>query len=825
MKKTTFLLLSLFTINSFAQLSGNITDTKGNPLPFVSVFIANTYIGTTSNEQGNYFLKSKTSTKSVVVFQYLGFKTKKQTIDFEIKDQKLDIQLEEENIALNEVVISAKKNLANGIIKNAISSKKENSEKTNRFNADFYSRGIIRIKDAPKKIFGQKFDAFDDILDSTRTGIIYLSETVSKITFQKPDKLKETIIASKVSGNDNGFSFNNAASVNYDFYDNYIPFNKNMISPIADNAFNYYKYKLEGTFFDDNKQQINKIKVTSKRASEPAFEGYLYIVEDSWAIYAVDLSIKGNQIDTPTINTIEIKQSFNYNPDSKIWIKSTQTFDFSFGIFSLKANGRFTYVYNNFEFPSAFEKKTFTREVLKFEENANKKDDDFWNKIRPVPLTLEESSDYLKKEILQTKKKSQKYLDSIDEKHNKFGFGDILMGYSNNNTFQKRYFNYDGFIKGINFNTVQGWNLNTGISLTKVNEEDRTFSKISSNFDYGLSEKKFRATIGYYNKFNNKNQRQVKALVGSKAAQFNDETPTGTIFNTLSTLFIRENFIKLYERNFAEASIKQEISNGLILSTKIDYSERKPLYNTSDFSYFKKDKTFRSNNPLLPSEYQIPAIEKHNLIKATVTAEINFGQKYWMRPDGKFNIRNEKYPTLILELQKAFGATNKNYNFDKLAAQIFYNLELGNKGEIHTNTKIGKFLNAENISFVDYKHFDGNEGHVAAAIRYTNTYNLLPYYTASTNNSYIEFHAEHDDKGFITNKIPLLNKLKTNMILGYHNLAVPKRSPYHEFSIGLDNLGYGKFKMFRLDYFRAYQNGYRGDVIVLGLKFLNFLQE
>ena len=39
---------------------------------------------------------------------------------------------------------------------------------------------------------------------------MYLSETVSKITFQKPDKLKETIIASKVSGNDNGFSFNTA---------------------------------------------------------------------------------------------------------------------------------------------------------------------------------------------------------------------------------------------------------------------------------------------------------------------------------------------------------------------------------------------------------------------------------------------------------------------------------------------------------------------------------------------------------------------------------------------------------------------------------------
>lgn len=825
MKKLQFLIILLYTLNSIAQLSGKVTDSNGNPLPFVSIIITDTYIGTTTNDKGDYVLKSKTPTKSIVSFQYLGYKTKKQSIDFEIKDQKLDIQLEEENIALTEVVVSSKKDIANSIIKKAIASKKENSEKTNRFTADFYSRGIIRIKDAPKKILGQKFDAFDDVIDSTRSGIIYLSETVSKITFQKPDNLKETIIASKVSGKDNGFSFNNAASVNYDFYENYIRFNKNMISPIADNAFNYYKYKLEGTFFDDNKQQINKIKVTPKRVEEPALEGYIYIVDDSWAIYAIDLTIKGSQVDSPALDFMAIKQNYIFNTASKIWIKNTQTMDFAFGIFGFKANGRFTYVYNNFEFPSTFDKKTFSREILKFENNANKKEDDFWNKIRPVPLTLEESNDYIKKEILQTKKKSQKYLDSIDAKHNKFGIGAILMGYSNDNTFKNKYFNYDGFAKGFNFNTVQGWTLNTGFAFTTTNEENRTFSKINTNLDYGLSEKKFRATVGYFNKLSNKNQSQIKFLTGSNATQFNDETPTGIIFNTLSTIYLKDNFVKLYERNFIDASYSQEIVNGLVLSTKIDYSERKPLVNTSDYTFFRNDKPYLSNNPSEYNNTTTPELQKHNLIKATLTAKINFGQKYWMRPDGKFNLRNQKYPTLFIELQNAFGGTNSSYNFQKIASKIMYNFKLGNKGEINLNLKLGKFLNAQNISYADYKHFDGNQGHVAAATRYTNTFNLLPYYSASTNTSYAEFHVEHDDQGFITNKIPLLNKLKTNMVLGYHNLSVPNRKPYHEFSIGLDNLGIGKFKMLRLDYFRAYQSGYQGDVIVLGLKFLNFLQE
>ena len=164
---------------------------------------------------------------------------------------------------------------------------------------------------------GQKLDMFDEVLDSTRSGIIYLSETVSKITFQKPDKMKEVIVASKVSGKDNGFSFNNAGTVNFDCYENYLPFQINVVSPIADNAFNYYKYKFEGSFFNENNQQINKIKVIPRRDTEPVMEGYIYIVDDSYSIYATDLSIKGNQMQTPAIDNLTLKQSYSYNSINK----------------------------------------------------------------------------------------------------------------------------------------------------------------------------------------------------------------------------------------------------------------------------------------------------------------------------------------------------------------------------------------------------------------------------------------------------------------------------------------------------------------------------
>jgi len=810
-------------MSNFAQIKGTVVDEKGTPLPFVNIFLENSYTATTSNDLGKYELNVKSTGKHTILFQYLGYKTKKVTVEADKFPYVLDVNLEEENITLNEVVINPKNNPANEIIKNAIAARKENSEQTDRYQADFYSRGILRIKDAPKTILGQKLDIFDEVLDSTRSGILYLSETVSRITFQKPDKMKETIIASKVSGDDNGFSFNNAASVNFDFYENYIELQVNVISPIASNAFNYYKYKLEGTFFDENQHQINKIKVTPRRDSEPSMEGYIYIVDDTWAIYAVDLSIKGNQMQTPAINLLSIKQNFIYNNTSKIWVKNNQTLDFEVGIFGIKASGRFTYVYTNFEFPSKFEKKTFTNEVLTFEKEANKKGDEFWNTIRPVPLTEEESNDYVKKDELQTKKKSKTYLDSIDKKRNKYKPWSVITGYKYNNSFKNWSANYDGLLLGIGFNTVQGYNSSTGISFTKSNPEERTFTTIGSNFNYGLAEDRFRATGYITRRFDNITNLQVSLTGGNSIEQFNPSNPISRIVNSISTSFFKNNYMKLYDKTFARVNYQQEVFNGFLLYGNVEYSRRKQLFNNTEKSIVRNEKGFTSNNPLAPLDFTTPFFETHQLATATLSARISFGQQYWTRPDGKFNIRNENFPTLFVGFEKGFAGSEKYYEFEHAIARLSYDLSLGNKGELGMNLRVGKFFNADDIAFVDYKHFNGNLTNIGQTDRYLNNFNLLPYYIASTNDSYFEAHFEHNDNGYITNKIPLLKELKSTLVVGFHNLAVPNRKPYSEVSIGLDNLGFGKFKLFRLDYVRSYQSGFIEDGIIFGIKFLNIL--
>ena len=210
--------LSLLFIANFlnGQIIGTVSDKNSLPLSFVNIYLQNSYTGTTTNDDGIYELNIKQKGNYTIVYQFIGFKTETKEVSISSFPYELNITLSEDTFALEEIEISSKENPANKIIRKAIEKRKETQSKTANFTADFYSRGIFRIKEAPEKILGFELGDFGGGLDSTRSGVVYLSETISKIT-KSPKNFKERIIASKVSGDDNGFSFNQASEVNFDF--------------------------------------------------------------------------------------------------------------------------------------------------------------------------------------------------------------------------------------------------------------------------------------------------------------------------------------------------------------------------------------------------------------------------------------------------------------------------------------------------------------------------------------------------------------------------------------------------------------------------------
>jgi len=256
-------------------ISGTVRDAHKNPLPFVSVYINNTSYSCTTNENGFYQLKVPRPGYYEVIFRYIGYK--QYSVKFNVnKDIKYNITLQQNELLLKEVeILSNQEDPAYRIIREAIKKKDFYLNNPASFKCDVYNKNMVRMK-LPEKILGFKRSSLitneKDILDTAGKGVIYFSESLTQLYVQKPDKQKEVMISSKVSGDKSAYSFSTASMMQYNLYENSINAfsERGIISPLANSAFLYYKYHLEGTF-KENGMLINKIKIIPKRQNDPVF--------------------------------------------------------------------------------------------------------------------------------------------------------------------------------------------------------------------------------------------------------------------------------------------------------------------------------------------------------------------------------------------------------------------------------------------------------------------------------------------------------------------------------------------------------------------------
>ncbi|WP_293912582.1 MULTISPECIES: DUF5686 and carboxypeptidase regulatory-like domain-containing protein [unclassified Sphingobacterium] len=823
-----FLCVMLLSCTLSAQIKGVVTDQSGKPLPSVSVFLQNSTSGTSTNMMGQYELKiSKEEKSRTLIFQNLGYKT--QIVTAQIKEQPhiINIRLEPEERQIEEVVVTMKgEDPAVRIIRQAIASRQVNAEKNDKYTADFYSKGLLRVKKLPKKILGQKIDDDELALDTARTGVIYLSETVSEIRFQKPDKINEHIVASKVSGDDKGFSFNTAQGTNFDFYANHVTLGSSIVSPLANAAFSYYKFKRENVIDVEPSMRVHKIRVIPVRESEPVVKGYIYIVDGSWEIYGVDFIIKGSQMNQPIIDTLHLIQQYAYNAQDQKWSKMLQTIEFQISVLGIAFDGRYIHNFSNYNYVNAFEKKTFTNVIARIDPLANKKGTDYWERNRPVPLTAEESADYSKKDSIQQVRNSPRYIDSVDRKNNQFRPLDVLIGYTYRNTPDHFVLRYRGLsnLLSTSFNTVQGWNFNAGFSAAKGESEKGKYSRGEVSFNYGLADEQLRVKGKLLHRFNTQTYDILTFEGGRSVEQFNPAEPIDPFLNMAYSLFSRKNYMKIYQKDFAKISYSRNLIDQIAASLSLEYADRRALFNNTDYSFAGREHEYTSNNPLLPEDNTVPVFDPHHLFKYNITARIRPGVKIIERPDERLSIPDPTFPTLLLGWEQAFGASEQKYEYQLIKGRLTQDFDFNNKGLFGIALNAGKFFNASGIGFADFRHFNGNETNVERASRYLNNFLMLPYYTRSTNDAYFEMHAEHNFKGYVMNKVPLLNLLKWNLVLGYHHLAVPKFKPYHEFTAGFDNVGFGKYRIFRVDYVRNLQGASAENGFMISIKLLNVLK-
>ncbi len=105
-----FIFLFFYGVNFSQSVSGKITTDEGMPIPFASILVENSKLGTVSDKEGYYELKNLPKTSKIIV-SYQGFRRVIKSVNFTSTENKvLNIVLIEDQLGLEEVVVTATRN-------------------------------------------------------------------------------------------------------------------------------------------------------------------------------------------------------------------------------------------------------------------------------------------------------------------------------------------------------------------------------------------------------------------------------------------------------------------------------------------------------------------------------------------------------------------------------------------------------------------------------------------------------------------------------------------------------------------------------------------
>lgn len=807
------LILIFLLLSATAQgvrLTGKITDERGEPLPFVNVYLTGTSTGTTANINGIYTLELKPGYYKVS-YRLVGYKMEQRDIQLGEADKVVDVRMSNETFDLKEVNVSAdREDPAYAIIRKAQKKRKFYKEKINSFYCNAYVKSTQKLVSYPKKLFGNDVN-LSNVIDSI-SGIFYLSESVSNLYFEQPDIYKEKMISSRVSGSARTYSFNQAPDVLIDLHDNLVKINqlvpRGIVSPIASDALFFYDYRFERSFIE-NGLTINQISVIPKRKNDPVFKGTVYITDDSWRLYSADLFITKNQ-QMEFLDTFDIKQNF-IPLENDVWLPFSHQMYYSFNIFGFKGNGLVTGVFSDFDL-SPVKKDYFSRgEIFKIEKGANKKDSVYWSATRPIPLTSEEVSDYKKKDSIRVIRESKPYQDSVDHVNNKFKSNALLTSYTYTNTYKGVSLFIGSPVQEIFYNTVEGWNTRMTMKY------QRTFGdtslkrwSISPMLRYGFSNRHFNGHVVYENLYDPHKLAVLTIDAGTAVSQYNSANPISDMTNTVYCLWGEKNFMKLYEKRFLSVNHKSELANGIGFGITAEYAHRLPMSNTSDYKFTDvRNRIYETNHPLNPT-IDTPFFKSHNAFILDAVLAIKPGMQYANRPEGKFNM-GTKYPVLRLYYTKGLKALGSIVDFDMYKISLSDEFSLGLLGKFAYKVMYGDFIRTSTVYLQDYKHFNGNRTFFSQFRM--DDFRNLEYYRFSTTDEFLEGHAEYNLGGFLLNKIPLIRKLKLQEVVTLHVLDT-RVTRLVELTAGVE-----KLNLIRAELVTTFTEGKRGAIgFVFGIK-------
>ncbi|MEM9824568.1 MAG: DUF5686 and carboxypeptidase regulatory-like domain-containing protein, partial [Bacteroidota bacterium] len=692
-----FLLLCIGKVSYGGGIRGSISDEKGAPLAFATIFVKELDTGTSSNAEGRFSYRL-TPGKYTLSFQFIGYETLVKTVEIRADYVELDIVLKEQVYDLQQVQISSDgKDPAYTIMRKAIAKAPFHLNQLNSYQAEVYMKGSGRLKKSP---FFLRRAIRKEGIDSS---FAFVSESVSEVYFKRPNYFEEKVISVYSTGDNRDSSPN--AYVNASFYN---PKVEELVSPLSPRAFAYYRFEYEG-FFVDQGREINKIRVTPRSKGEKVVDGIINIVEGEWSIHSLDVR---TFISSPANIVFDIRQI--YAPiDDIAWLPVSHQFDGTVKVFGFEVDFGYLATVSDYQIElnpdlnfdmevidETVEKelaktikqsksaalkdieqrlnsnKQVTRKELKkmikayekeekkrskepkvesitkytVDSMAYKRDSSYWVTIRPVPLNQYEVRGYKKIDSLEIAEEEENRKDSLGIRKNRFSVWDLLFGNSYPLGKGHRFY-IKPTLGTFEYNTVEGYAIEYGVGWRRDRKSPRRKWFLESDLRYGFARKKFNYRFTGGLDFGRRNKRGELRLQGGKyLTQYNPDRAIHPFINTVVTLLGERNFIKLYEKDYVSLTYEQKPALNLQIKANLEWANRRTVMNNTDHVYFNfSDRAFTSNIPEnLETDAEFP---NHQAMILGLEIAVQPWMKYRIRNNRK-RVISDSSPTLSLKARQ-----------------------------------------------------------------------------------------------------------------------------------------------------------------------------
>jgi len=691
MLQTKILSIFLFfsSISSFSQISGTVKDANtGEALAFVNVVYGNMQ-GTTTGIDGKFLIKDDKVEKLEI--SYLGYKT--QIVDVTKQKDKLRIIIKLVPTAYNidEVVIFPGVNPAHRIIKKAVENKKQNRpESLDAFEYTTYNKLIFTFEfgiidgndtinslDTTKEVFTQRDSSFIKAQEFKEKQHLFMMEAVSKRKFKSPDKSTEKVIASRVSGLKNPtFTLLATQMQSLTFYDDYIKImDKNYLSPISKGSTFRYFFLITDTLYS-GKDSVFVISFRPRKGKN--FDGLKGIIHINTNGYAIQ-SVKATPYDEDASVYVKIQQNYK-KVDGKQWFPTQLNTDLKFKnitasidtvSFAIVGIGK-TYI-RDIELNPEVKNKEFNHIAFDIDDDAAKRDEEFWNYYRQDTLTKQELKTYAVIDSIG---------DSLHLDRKLETYSALFQGY-----FPIGYVNID-LTKLLDYNEFEGFQ--AGLGLTTSRKLSKVFL-LGGYFRYGFRDYYFKYGGNLDFHINKDNQVDLKLHYYNDVAESGGYSFYGkkySIFNSSSSEDFRKLLIKdMYRTEGANIELHFRAFRYLKTKAFAEYSLDKITNN-----YYFTFPVSTTNN------VELEGI-KTNFYHARAGLKLKFAykEKFAKSEYGLISM-GTKYPIIYANITFGSDVYDSDLAYTKYEAMITKSFTIRNFGITSLSVKAG--YTADDIPYI-----------------------------------------------------------------------------------------------------------------------------